>query len=317
MFFTKLDIPKSSFEISHSDRILTLGSCFAENIGVKLQNAYFLSFINPFGVLYNPISVAKGIRTLLSDKEFTASDLIQSGSLWSSFSHSSLFSATSAEESLQKINSRLIAARNFLSATNVLMITFGTAWIFEYIKTGNIVANCHKIAANQFNRRRLSVEEIVSEFSEIIELLNKKNPNLKIIFTVSPIRHWKDGAHENTVSKSTLHLAVDQLEKKYNSVNYFPAFEIMIDELRDYRFYDSDMLHPSKQAVDYIWSKFSQTYFSDETNQLKKELQRLRADLNHRPLHIDTIEYQQFLEAVDKKKNRLIEKYSFLRGRIE
>lgn len=315
-FSTKVNIPKSTFQIGYEDRVLTLGSCFAENIGIKLQDAFFLSYINPFGVLYNPMSVGQGIRYLLSEKEFTAEDLFQSGSLWNSFSHNSAFSATSADETLQKINSRLIAARSFLAETNIIMITLGTAWIFENAESGNIVSNCHKLPANHFNRRRLSVDEIVAEFSEVIELLLNLNPQLKFVFTVSPIRHWKDGAHENTVSKSTLHLAVDSLEKKYDCVNYFPAFEIMMDELRDYRFYASDMLHPSEQAVDYIWQRFSETYFSEGTMELKKELEQLRSDLNHRPLHPKTPEYQQFLASVEKKKEGLIEKYPFLGVRI-
>lgn len=316
MFSTRINIPESFVKINYSHKVLTLGSCFAENIGNKLQNAYFLSFINPFGVLYNPMSIGLGIRYLLSDKEFTENDLFQSGSLWNSFAHSSAFSATTPDETLQKINSRLLASRYFLSETNVMMITFGTAWIFENKETDSIVANCHKLPANQFNRRRLTVDEIVAEFTEIIDLLRRQNPGLQFIFTVSPIRHWKDGAHENTVSKSTLHLAVDALGKAFENVEYFPAYEIMMDELRDYRFYATDMLHPSEQAVDYIWQRFAETYFSGETLELRKELEQLRNDLNHRPLHPHTFEYQQFLSSVEKKKNTLIENYPFLKERF-
>ncbi len=316
MFSTRINIPESFVKINYSHKVLTLGSCFAENIGNKLQNAYFLSFINPFGVLYNPMSIGLGIRYLLSDKEFTENDLFQSGSLWNSFAHSSAFSATTPDETLQKINSRLLASRYFLSETNVMMITFGTAWIFENKETDSIVANCHKLPANQFNRRRLTVDEIVAEFTEIIDLLRRQNPGLQFIFTVSPIRHWKDGAHENTVSKSTLHLAVDALGKAFENVEYFPAYEIMMDELRDYRFYATDMLHPSEQAVDYIWQRFAETYFSGETLELRKELEQLRNDLNHRPLHPDTVEYQQFLISLEKKRNTLIENYPFLKERF-
>ncbi len=316
MFFTVVNIPKSSLQISYQSRILTLGSCFAENIGTKLQEAYFLSFINPFGVLYNPVSVAQSIRTLLDYREFTSDDLLQNGSLWNSFAHSSLFSATSADETLQKINSCLQAARYFLAETDVIMITLGTAWVFENMKTGKVVANCHKLPANRFMRRRLSVAEIVSELSDVITLLCERNPKLEFVFTVSPIRHWKDGAHENTVSKSSLHLAISELENTFESVHYFPAYEIMLDELRDYRFYTSGMLHPSEQAVDYIWQRFSETYFNEETLELKKELEQLRADLNHRPIHPNTAESQAFQTAVEKKKNRLIERYPFLRERL-
>ena len=316
MFSTIVNIPKSSLEIKYQNPVLTLGSCFAENIGNKLQNAYFLTFINPFGVLYNPMSVGQGIRYLLMDKEFHKDDLFQSGSLWHSFAHSSAFSATNADETLQKINSRLQAARFFLNETNVLMITLGTAWVFENGASGEIVANCHKLPANQFVRRRLRVDEIVNELSEVIELLRKQRPNLQIIFTVSPIRHWKDGAHENTVSKSTLHLAVNELEKQFDCVQYFPAYEIVMDELRDYRFYASDMLHPSEQATEYIWQRFSEAFFSESTQKLKKELEQLRANLNHRPLHGGTPEYQQFLLSIENKKNELIREFPFLKDRF-
>ena len=317
MFSTQIDIPHSTVEITYNDRILTLGSCFAENIGTKLQEAFFLTFINPFGVMYNPMSVALGIRHLLSEKEFTAADLFQSGSLWNSLAHSSTFSAVTADEALQKINSRLQAARYFLHETNVMMITLGTAWVFELVDTRKIVSNCHKLPASRFTRRRLSVDEIINEFTEVFGLLRNSYPGLKFIFTVSPIRHWKDGAHENTVSKSTLHLAVDALEKQFDFVHYFPAYEIMMDELRDYRFYASDMLHPSDVAVDYIWQRFGDTYFSSETLNLKKELERLRADLNHRPLHPETEEYRLFQLSVEKKKNGLIQDYPFLKERLQ
>ena len=317
MFSTQIDIPHSAVEITYNDRILTLGSCFAENIGTKLQEAFFLTFINPFGVMYNPMSVAQGIRYLLSEKEFTAADLFQSGSLWNSLAHSSTFSATTADEALQKINSRLLAARYFLRETNVMMITLGTAWVFELVDTRKIVSNCHKLPASRFTRRRLSVDEIINEFTEVFGFLRNSYPGLKFIFTVSPIRHWKDGAHENTVSKSTLHLAVDALEKQFDFVHYFPAYEIMMDELRDYRFYASDMLHPSDVAVDYIWQRFGDTYFSSETLNLIKELERLRADLNHRPLHPETEEYRLFQLSVEKKKNGLIQDYPFLKERLQ
>ena len=317
MFSTQIDIPHSAVEITYNDRILTLGSCFAENIGTKLQEAFFLTFINPFGVMYNPMSVAQGIRHLLSEKEFTAADLFQSGSLWNSLAHSSTFSAVTADDALQKINSRLQAARYFLHETNVMMITLGTAWVFELVDTRKIVSNCHKLPASRFTRRRLSVDEIINEFTEVFGLLRNSYPGLKFIFTVSPIRHWKDGAHENTVSKSTLHLAVDALEKQFDFVHYFPAYEIMMDELRDYRFYASDMLHPSDVAVDYIWQRFGDTYISSETLNLKKELERLRADLNHRPLHPETEEYRLFQLSVEKKKNGLIQDYPFLKERLQ
>ncbi len=317
MFRTQVKIPVPDFQIDYQSRVLTLGSCFAENIGNKLTELWFPAFLNPFGVLYNPLSVGKALRILMSDKEFEEKDLFQHASLWGSFMHSTAFSAATAEETLQNINSRLLAARYFLQETDVLMITFGTAWIFELAEGGELVSNCHKLPADHFNRRRLSTGEIVGEMNEVFRQLLERRPNLKIILTVSPIRHWKDGAQENTVSKSTLQLAVNELTSSFEQVIYFPAFEIMMDELRDYRFYASDMLHPSDVAVDYIWKRFADTFFDEETEVLKQKLKQLRSDLNHRPLHGDTPEYRKFIENVEQRKISLIEAYPFLKMRIE
>lgn len=305
MFFTEVNIPNSSEKINYSDKIMTLGSCFAENIGKKMSDSFFRTDINPFGVLYNPVSVLQSLDLLMSEKQVEEKDLFQHQSLWHSYNHSSLFSDESAELTLEKINNRLNASREFFKSTQILLITFGTAWVFEDVESGKIVANCHKLPANRFRRFRLDFQRIIDEYNPMLRLLKEQIPSLQIIFTVSPIRHWKDGAHENTVSKSTLHLLVDALEKQFDFVHYFPAYEIMMDELRDYRFYDSDMLHPSAVAVNYIWQRFSDTYFSAETQKLKKELEQIRNDLNHRPLHPKSAEYQLFIQHIEKRKAKI------------
>lgn len=312
MFQTRVEIPISDFKISYDDSILTLGSCFAENIGNKLYDIKFETDINPFGVLYNPISISKSIQRLLENKRFTEKDLFQQRGLWQSYSHSSLFSATTAEKCLSNINLRFEKAANQLLNTNVVLITFGTAWVFEEKSSGNVVSNCHKLPANHFNRRRLTVDEIVANYSKLIYALTAKLPDLKLIFSVSPIRHWKDGARENNLSKSTLLLAVDKLEREFNSVHYFPAYEIQMDELRDYRFYAADMVHPSDVAIDYIWTRFVETYFDEVTFGIKKEMEQLHADLSHRPLFPDSEEYGKFLLNTKKKKMEMIIKYPFL-----
>jgi len=305
MFFTEVNIPNSSEKINYSDKIMTLGSCFAENIGKKMSDSFFRTDINPFGVLYNPVSVLQSLDLLMSEKQVEEKDLFQHQSLWHSYNHSSLFSDESAELTLEKINNRLNASREFFKSTQILLITFGTAWVFEDVESGKIVANCHKLPANRFRRYRLDFQQIIDEYNPMLRLLKEQIPSLQLIFTVSPIRHWKDGAHENTVSKSTLHLLVDALEKQFDFVHYFPAYEIMMDELRDYRFYDSDMLHPSAVAVNYIWQRFSDTYFSAETQKLKKELEQIRNDLNHRPLHPKSAEYQLFIQHIEKRKAKI------------
>ena len=317
MFQTKVDIQSTNLNITYQDSIMSLGSCFAENIGKKMQEVYFETNINPFGVLYNPVSIRNSVELLLHNKQFTVDDIFEYHSLWQSFSHSSLFTDISAEGCLHKINSGMNAASEFLKKTDFLLITFGTAWVFESVKSGRVVSNCHKLAASEFIRRRLTVEEIVIDYKELITKLNELFPHIQFIFSVSPIRHWKDGPHENNISKSTLILAIEALQKEFEQVHYFPAYEIQLDELRDYRFYASDMLHPSDVAVDYIWSRFSDTYFSNQTLDLKKRLEQLAADLTHRPLHPDSDEFRKFQLGIEKRKVRIIADYPFLSSRIK
>ena len=316
MFQTRIEIPLSKTKISFEDRIMTLGSCFAENIGKKMKEAYFETDTNPFGILFNPVSISNSLELLLQTKTYTQDDIFEYNSMWQSFSHSSLFTDSTSEGCLSKLNSRLSTARVFLSQTNVILITFGTAWVFEDKKSRRVVSNCHKLPADVFTRRRLTVEEIVADYTLLINKLQSVFPTLNIIFSVSPVRHWKDGAHDNTISKSTLLLAINELQQQLEKVHYFPAYEIQMDELRDYRFYAADMLHPSDVAVDYIWNRFSDTYFSKQTLALKKRLEQLILDLNHRPLHPDSIGYIKFLDKTEKRKEEIIQEFPFLSGRI-
>jgi hypothetical protein len=317
MFQTQVEIPRAPFTISYENRIMTLGSCFAENIGKKMQDVYFDMDINPFGVLYNPVSILNSIEILIANKQFTENDLFENRGLWQSFAYSSLFSDTTADGCLTKINDRLKLASAFLMQTDFLFITFGTAWVYEEQKSGSVVSNCHKLPASYFNRRRLTVDEIVADYSTLINRLSELMPHLKIVFSVSPIRHWKDGAHENNVSKSTLLLAIDELQKQFSQMAYFPAYEIQLDELRDYRFYASDMLHPSDVAVDYIWKRFSETYFSEATMSMKRQFEQLVADLSHRPLQPNSEEFKQFLKNTENRKAKLISDFPFILNRIK
>ena len=316
MFQTKIDIPVSKITISYEDSIMTLGSCFAENIGNKLKTVYFDTDINPFGVLYNPVSVKNSLELLIQNQSFAKDDIFENKSMWQSFAHSSQFSGISEVECLNKINSRLISSGEFLQNTNVMLITFGTAWVFEEKKSGRVVSNCHKLPSGDFERRRLTVTEIVTKYNDLIVTLQSLCPALNIIFSVSPIRHWKDGAHENNISKSILLMAIDELQKQHEQVHYFPAYEILLDELRDYRFYAPDMLHPSEVAVDYIWSRFSETYFTDQTLLLKKRIEQLNADRAHRPFQPDSAEFKKFVEHTEKRKSELLHDFPFLINRI-
>lgn len=317
MFQTKVEIPISEMKIGYEDRIMTLGSCFAQNIGQKMQDVWFETDINPFGVLYNPVSIQKSIELLIENKTFTESDLFENRGLWQSFSHSSLFSDITPEKCLSKIDERYIPASNFIKESDFLLITFGTAWVFEEKTSGKVVSNCHKLPANRFVRRKLTVKKIVNDYSELISRIQSVFPKMNLIFSVSPIRHWKDGPHENNISKSTLLLAINELQLIFPQIQYFPAYEIQMDELRDYRFYASDMLHPSDLAVDYIWKRFSETYFDVITQKIKKEMEQLHSDLSHRPLQPDSEEFLLFKKNTEMRKLRISKEYPFLRDRIK
>lgn len=294
-FRTIVDIEESRRKIGYEDNILFIGSCFAENIGNKLQENKFNTLINPFGIIYNPVSVANTILSILDKKKFTEEDLIFNN-LWHSFYHHSKFSNEGKEDCLKNINISCIESSDFLKKTDFLVITFGTSWVYEYIKTGKIVSNCHKLPSKNFNRYRLSIDYIVELYIQLIEKIREQNPNIKIIFTVSPVRHWKDGAHGNQLSKAVLQLAIDKLVQSFKNIWYFPSYEIVMDELRDYRFYDRDMIHISEEAVDYIWQRFIETFIDNKSQSLMGQVEKIKKALAHRPFSSESKTYHDFLE---------------------
>lgn len=311
-FRTIIQQEPSKNKITYQTPALFLGSCFTENIGNKLNELKFPVRVNPFGVLYNPVSVRNGLEILIDKKTFSESDLDFFNEQWYSFYHDSEFSNTDKNKSLNKINASIELAADHLRKSEYLVITFGTAWIYKYLKTGNVVSNCHKIPSKEFERLKLDVEDIFVEWANLINRLNELNPKLKIIFTVSPIRHWKDGAVQNQLSKSTLILAIHQLRNKFENVEYFPAYEIMMDDLRDYRFYADDMLHPSKQAIEYIWEQFSQAYFEKDTMEIIDNVNKVLLAKNHRPLNPNTENHRKFRERQVKFIEQLNAKYPFI-----
>ncbi|MCL2649692.1 MAG: GSCFA domain-containing protein [Candidatus Azobacteroides sp.] len=298
-FKTEIQIPPFNFKISHQDKIMMIGSCFAENISKKMKSAGFCIDTNPSGILYNPASISKNIQAILHSKKYTGSDLFEHQGIYHSFDHHSKFSDSSPANCVDKINKEVKDAKDYLKTASILIITFGTAFVYTLKSTGAIVANCHKLPEKTFNRNRLSVSEIVEDWKVLINLLQQYNPELKIVFTVSPIRHWKDGAHENQLSKSTLLLAIDELIKQNNGCYYFPSYEIMMDDLRDYRFYADDMLHPSDLAVDYIWEKFSHSFFDKKTVELIEEWLKIQQALAHKPFNPDSEEYKNFFTQTE------------------
>ena len=253
---TPVETGRSKVGVSLNDKIVILGSCFADNMGQKMVDLGFDVCLNPFGTLYNPVSVCNSVARLTSGIPFSKDECVQMGAgagLVCSFSHHTSFARRTEDEFLQVANASLKEASLRWKAASKVIITLGTAWIYEYTRSGETVSNCLKIEAKEFTRRRLSVRETATLLMNMIA----RHPEKEFMFTVSPIRHFKDGAHGNQISKSTLLLALDEVLAKFpERCEYFPAYEIVLDELRDYRFYAADMIHPSDQAVDYLWSRF-------------------------------------------------------------
>ena len=300
-FRTKITIPTFNFNINHDDKFMMMGSCFAENMAMALLESGFQVDMNPFGTVYNPQSLASGIRNLLSRKKYATSDLFFHQGLYHSFSHHSRFSDISAENCIENINRRLETSADFLKSASILVVTYGTSYVYSLKSTGETVTNCHKLPDNHFTRKRLSVTDIVTDWDLLIKELKFYNPDLKLLFTVSPIRHWKDGAHENQLSKATLLLAIDELIRQNDFCHYFPSYEIVMDELRDYRFYAEDMLHPSSVAVEYIGKRFSDTFFTFETQSKVKEWQNIQKALKHKPFNPDSDEHKEFLRKTQER----------------
>lgn len=315
---TPVELPSGLPPVTHAGNILMMGSCFAENMGSLLADNKFRIDLNPFGILYNPLSISTAIRQIIANQAYQSSDLFLYRGQWHSPMHHGSFSASSPDEALQGINIRLRQASDNIHEVDWLMLTFGTAYVYEDRETKQIVSNCHKLPEKNFTRRRLSVQEIVTDYTSLLCGMKARNPKLKVLFTVSPIRHLRDGMHANQLSKSTLLLAIDQLQSSFpDFVFYFPSYEIMLDELRDYRFYSDDMLHPSPLAVRYMWERFSKTFFSSETQKIMEECEAIRKALSHKPFHSDSEEHKRFLGQIVLKIERLKEKYPYLEWKIE
>ena len=270
-----------------------MGSCFASNIANKLTENGF-DACNPFGALYNPISIAQGIQYAIQGTPVQQTDLFLQDEKWHHIDFHSDFSHRDKQTALQQINQAIARAHQAWQNSHVLIITLGTAWCYTWNQTGKVASNCHRLPAQQFKRHRLSLEQIVACLSEICNKASDK----QIIVTVSPIRHLKDGAHQNNLSKALLLLACEQIEKQLDNVSYFPSYEIMMDELRDYRFYADDMTHPSPLAVQYIWQRFSETFFTETTQKACIERLKITQMQQHRPSNTQSEAYRQLQEKI-------------------
>ena len=299
--YTSVEIAPSARKIGYGDKILLLGSCFADNIGAKFAEHYFQATINPLGTLYNPASIALSITD--SQHSIPDSRLIYHNGLWHSMMHHGTFSGKDKAAMQARCLDGYERLQRALKEATTVIVTFGTAWVYEM--DSQVVANCHKLPANRFTRRCLAVDEIVEMWQPIVASM----PDKHWIFTVSPIRHVKDGLHANQVSKAILLQAVDELGQ-----SYFPSYEIMMDELRDYRFYAEDMVHPSQVAVEYIWQRFVETYMTEDTRGEMRTLHQLWQDRHHRFLHPDSEEAERFRLHVERQMVALKERYPWIIG---
>ena len=311
-FRTPLTIDKSVLDINYQSPILGLGSCFAENIGHRLQQYKFPSHLNPFGIVYNPISIQHSLHRLINGQYYTAEDLISNQGVFYSFDHHGQFSHTNPTAALDLINQSLQAGSDFLKTAKYLIITLGTANVFIQRSTGEVVANCHKLPTQEFEKKRLKPQQIQTALANSLTQVLSINPSIQVILTVSPIRHIRDGLIESQRSKASLLLAVEQLVEELPFVSYFPAYELMMDDLRDYRFYEKDMIHPNQIAIDYIWESFQHTYFSEKTLQILTQVKKVVQASQHRPFHPALPAHQTFLKNQLLHIERLKTSYPYL-----
>jgi len=308
-FRTKISIPQSDFKIDYNAKIVSFGSCFAVNMVEKFDYFKFQNTCNPFGILFHPIAIEKLIDSAVSGNQFTEEDVFFHNERWHCFDAHSDLSNSSKDELIANLNAITTSLKLQLQAASHIIITYGTSWVYRNIATNEIVANCHKVPQKEFSKEILSVEIIEKSIRNTLGLIQKINPNVKFIFTVSPVRHLKDGFVENQLSKAHLITAIHQILQSaicnLQSAIYFPSYEIMMDELRDYRFYAEDMIHPNSVAIDYIWQRFSETSISEESQAIMKEVETIQKGLAHRPFNLNSESHQQFLSKLNDKMVKL------------
>lgn len=307
-FRTAIQIPKEKKTIDYNSKVVLFGSCFAENMERNLNYFKFENLSNPYGILFHPKAIEKTISECLKGKEYSQRDLYYNIDHWLSFNHHSKFTSDRLDEILMQINTNIKLANKALKEATHVFITLGTAWVYCFEETNKIVANCHKIPQKKFQKNLLSIKQIEESLVKIISNIQHINPDTTILFTVSPIRHLKDGFIENTQSKAHLHTAIHRVVDREN-IFYFPSFEIMMDDLRDYRFYKNDWLHPSETALKYIWEKFKNAWIDEKAYLLMHEIDHIQKSLQHRPLRKDSEEHRQFLLQLNKKIENVTKKY--------
>ncbi|MDQ8198506.1 GSCFA domain-containing protein [Pelagicoccus enzymogenes] len=304
-FHTRVSLPAAKRRYSHAHRFVSLGSCFADEIGKRLSRSLFGCATNPLGNLFNPLAVSEILIRATEGRDFREDEFFEHQELWRHFLVHSSLASTDRERSIQTANQAIkILGENLLSC-DLLIITLGSAWVYQKKEYVGAIGHNHKLPLSSFSKRRLSPDEVSITLKRAIQLLRKENKKLEVCVTVSPVRHLRDGLHENNLSKASLLLAVDQMVETCPEILYFPAYELLLDELRDYRYFAEDLTHPSNSATEHIWSQFRESYFDDKTTELISELDQVLAMLNHRTLHTDTSQYAAFKAALQKRIHSL------------
>ena len=313
-FRTQIPIPQNLNPIDYNSKIVSLGSCFAVNMAEKFEYYKFQNSVNPFGIIFNPVSIEKLIYRIVNQVFFTEKDIFFHNERWHCFEVHSDLSNANKEEFLENLNVILKRSLIQLFQASHVIITFGTSWVYRNFESKAIVANCHKLPQNQFQKEILSVETIGNSIKNTIDLIQKINPDCNFIFTVSPVRHLKDGFVENQRSKSHLITAIhDTIKPQLPAINYFPSYEIMMDELRDYRFYAEDMLHPSAVAIDYIWSKFKESTIAETDFPVMEQVDSIQKSLSHKPFNPNSESHLKFESKLKQKMTNLQFQYSFMK----
>ncbi|MGG6230136.1 GSCFA domain-containing protein [Tenacibaculum sp. SDUM215027] len=312
-FQTQIPLTKQKHnQISYQSKLLLLGSCFSENIGDKLDYYKFQSKQNPLGILFHPKAIESLITKAINEEKYTGKDIFFHNERWHSFEAHSNLSTSDKDELLNNLNSSIQQTFQQLRNATHLIITIGTAWVYREITSDTLVANCHKVPQKRFSKELLTVEEISESLEAIDSLVISINKDISIIYTVSPVRHIKDGFIENQRSKAHLLSAIHQVVEPRNNFYYFPSYEIMMDELRDYRFYNEDMIHPNKTAINYIWEKFKEVWITEKSNQTMQEVETIQRGLNHKPFNPSSEAHQSFLKKLQQKKETLLQAFPFI-----
>ncbi len=316
-FKLTLEAKPSKHLIEYEDKLMLIGSCFTENIGAKFKTHLFNVFENPYGILFNPISVSTALIEIIESKVYSSEDLFQHNELWHSWNHHSRFSAVQKEEALEKINVSIAEAHQFLKTANRLVITLGSAWLYHLTNNaplgkGQVVANNHKAPSDWFYKSLMGPAELIESLKNLVTRLQAFNPNLHITFTISPVRHLREGLVENNRSKAVLIHAVHELISQLDKLDYFPAYEYVIDDLRDYRFYAEDLVHPNFAASGYVWDKLIETYMDADTQLLMKQVAEIQLAFNHKPFFAGSIEHQKFIQSCIQKTESLIDAHPYL-----